>query len=118
MENERNETALFCHFCGCELTTETICEFDGVQMCRDCLYDRTTVCDCCGDRIWNEDDYGDENICLCESCRDENYTRCNNCDTLISNDDVYYDDDDMFWGHCILVYGTLENGIEEAQIAG
>ena len=32
--------------------------------------------------------------------------------------DVYYDDDDMFWGHCILVYGTLENGIEEAQIAG
>ena len=32
--------------------------------------------------------------------------------------DVYYDDDDMFWGHCILVYGTLENGIEEAEIAG
>ena len=32
--------------------------------------------------------------------------------------EVYYDDDDMFWGHCILVYGTLENGIEEAQIAG
>ena len=32
--------------------------------------------------------------------------------------DVYYDDDDIFWGHCILVYGTLENGIEEAQIAG
>ena len=32
--------------------------------------------------------------------------------------EVFYDDDDMFWGHCILVYGTLENGIEEAQIAG
>ena len=32
--------------------------------------------------------------------------------------EVFYDDDDMFWGHCILVYGTLENGIEEAEIAG
>ena len=32
--------------------------------------------------------------------------------------DVYYDDDDMFWGHCIWVYGTLENGIKDASIAG
>ena len=32
--------------------------------------------------------------------------------------EVFYDDDDMFWGHSILVYGTLENGIEEAEIAG
>ena len=32
--------------------------------------------------------------------------------------DVYYDDDDMFWGHCIWAYGTLENGIEQAYIAG
>ena len=32
--------------------------------------------------------------------------------------DVYYDDDDMFWGHSILVDGTLENGIEQAYIAG
>ena len=31
--------------------------------------------------------------------------------------DVYYDDDDMFWGHCIWVYGTLENGIKDASIA-
>ena len=106
MENKRNEITLFCHFCGCELTAESVCEFDDVEMCRDCLYDRTTVCDCCGDRIWNEDDYGDENICLCESCRDENYTRCNNCDTLLSNDDAYYDDDDVsycrecYHNHC------------------
>ena len=32
--------------------------------------------------------------------------------------DVYYDDDDMFWGHCIWVYGTLEKGIKDANIAG
>ncbi len=32
--------------------------------------------------------------------------------------EMFYDDDDMFWGHCILVDGTLENGIKEAYIAG
>ena len=32
--------------------------------------------------------------------------------------DVYYDDDDMFWGHCIWAYGTLEIGIQDATIAG
>ena len=32
--------------------------------------------------------------------------------------EVFYDDDDMFWGHSILVDGTLENGIEQAYIAG
>ena len=32
--------------------------------------------------------------------------------------DVYYDDDDMFWGHCIWAYGTLENGVQDATIAG
>ena len=32
--------------------------------------------------------------------------------------EVFYDDDDMFWGHSILVDGTLENGREQAYIAG
>lgn len=32
--------------------------------------------------------------------------------------EVFYDDDDMFWGHSILVDGTPENGIEQAYIAG
>ena len=32
--------------------------------------------------------------------------------------EVFYDDDDMFWGHSILVDGTLENGMEQAYIAG
>lgn len=31
---------------------------------------------------------------------------------------AYYDDDDMFWGHCITVYGSLEEGVETAQIEG
>ena len=29
-----------------------------------------------------------------------------------------FDDDDMFWGHTVEVCGSLENGIESANIAG
>ena len=31
---------------------------------------------------------------------------------------AYFDDDDMFWGHIVEVCGSLENGIESANIAG
>lgn len=31
---------------------------------------------------------------------------------------AYYDDDDLFWGHTIEVCGSLEHGIESADIAG
>ena len=84
MSKKTNEPAYFCEYCGRELTAETVCEFDGVMMCSDCMAERTVHCDCCGDRIWNEDDYGNDSICLCETCRDDNYTRCNECDALIT----------------------------------
>lgn len=32
--------------------------------------------------------------------------------------EVYYQDDDMFWGHIIIVNGNVETGIEDAYIAG
>lgn len=31
---------------------------------------------------------------------------------------AYYDDDDLFWGHSIEVCGSLQNGIESANIVG
>ena len=31
---------------------------------------------------------------------------------------AYFDDDDMFFGHCIVVYGTLEGGVSSAEMAG
>lgn len=31
---------------------------------------------------------------------------------------AYFDDDDMFWGHTVEICGSLENGIEHANIAG
>ena len=31
---------------------------------------------------------------------------------------AYFDDDDMFFGHCVVVYGTLEGGVSSAVMAG
>ena len=31
---------------------------------------------------------------------------------------VYYDDDDMFWGHTVEVYGSIDKGIVSVNIAG
>lgn len=31
---------------------------------------------------------------------------------------AYYDDDDLFWGHAIEICGSLENGIERANLVG
>lgn len=31
---------------------------------------------------------------------------------------AYFDDNDLFWGHTVEVCGSLENGIESANIAG
>ena len=31
---------------------------------------------------------------------------------------VYYNDDDMFWGHSVIVEGNVETGMERAYIAG
>lgn len=30
--------------------------------------------------------------------------------------EIYYHDDDMFFGHVIIVSGSLENGIDDGQI--
>ncbi|MBQ8514463.1 MAG: DUF2262 domain-containing protein [Ruminococcus sp.] len=32
--------------------------------------------------------------------------------------EIYYDDDDMFWGHVIIVHGTLDGDFTGAEIAG
>ena len=31
---------------------------------------------------------------------------------------AYFDDDDMFFGHCVVVYGTLVDGVTSAEMAG
>ncbi|MBR6769689.1 MAG: DUF2262 domain-containing protein [Lachnospiraceae bacterium] len=31
---------------------------------------------------------------------------------------IYYEDDDMFWGHIIMINGNIDRGLEDAAIAG
>ena len=31
---------------------------------------------------------------------------------------AYFDDDDMLFGHCVVVYGTLADGVSSAVMAG
>ncbi len=47
--------------------------------------------------------------------------RINLCEFSINskgNFSGFYDDDDMFWGHTVLVEGSLANGFDRAYIAG
>lgn len=32
--------------------------------------------------------------------------------------EIFYDDDDMFWGHVIIVNGNIESGLDDATMAG
>lgn len=31
---------------------------------------------------------------------------------------AYFDDDDMFFSHCVVVYGSLTDGVASAEMAG
>ena len=83
-----------CSVCGCVISEEDRREFNGQDICADCLDDHTCVCACCGERIWNEDDAGGSYIHLCQGCYDRYYTTCEDCGRIISYDDAYYADDD------------------------
>lgn len=40
------------------------------------------------------------------------------CVSTDGNFEIFYDDDDMFWGHVVIVSGNIETGIDDAYIAG
>lgn len=40
------------------------------------------------------------------------------CVSTDGNFEIFYDDDDMFWGHVVIVSGNIETGIEDADMAG
>ena len=40
------------------------------------------------------------------------------CVSTDGNFELFYDDDDMFWGHVVIVSGNIETGIDDAYMAG
>ena len=57
----------FCDRCGKELQDHEIYEFDGKELCEDCLNNHTAVCIHCDERIWEEHNAGTTWYCLVSS---------------------------------------------------
>lgn len=89
------ENAFLCAVCGGEYAMDQRQEFDGQDLCPDCLSQETTTCSVCGARVWRDDNAGDEQTPLCTSCYERLYTNCVRCGALIRQDRTLYDWNDQ-----------------------
>lgn len=68
---------------------------------------------------WQEDDDEKENAdSITEEAFAQRITLSELSLTYEGDFMAYFDDDDLFWGHAVEVCGSLENGIESANIVG
>ena len=79
-----------CDICGFEFPDDREREFDGQQLCPNCLNIHTLLCRECGQRFWRTDNAGTEELSLCPSCYEEHYTTCHRCHRLVRESEVYY----------------------------
>ena len=88
------EQTFVCACCGETFPQDQHQEFDGQDVCPDCLETETLLCDCCGNRIWRENNAGDSGTPVCHSCYDHYYTECIRCGATIRCEDARYASDD------------------------
>lgn len=81
---------VICHICGAIVSKEESIEFNGKNLCSDCVDNETTVCDKCNIRIWNDDNAGDFDTRLCQDCYDKHYVSCGDCGAIIAKDNAYF----------------------------
>ena len=62
-----------CDIYGFEFPDDREREFDGQQLCHNCLNIHTLLCRECGQRFWRTDNAGTEEFPLCPSCYEEHY---------------------------------------------
>lgn len=71
---------------------------------------------------YDDDDESDEETETVREITEKEFAeRISTCDiSFNSNGDfsVFYDDDDMFWGHTIIVQGNVKTGFESAEMFG
>lgn len=79
-----------CDICGFEFPDDREREFDGQQLCHNCLNIHTLLCRECGQRFWRTDNAGTEEFPLCPSCYEEHYTTCCRCHRLVRENEAYY----------------------------
>lgn len=91
---EPEAEAFFCDRCGGEFELCDLTDFDGEQMCDECLDEYTFVCWDCQNRFRNGDWYEYQHGWLCVDCYDYHYNTCEQCGTVIHNENAHYPEDD------------------------
>ena len=72
-----------CLICRQEHPLEERVEFDGGEVCPNCMEKHTVVCRHCDKRIWRSSNEGTEDHPLCVRCFENHYTFCSRCGTLL-----------------------------------
>lgn len=74
------------------------------------------------EEYYDDDDESDEETEPIHEITEKEFAkRIETCDISFDGDgdfSVYYADDDMFWGHTVIVCGNIKTGFESAEIAG
>ena len=86
-----------CTHCQGEHPLTERTEFNGQDLCPDCLAEDTILCRDCGRRIWTDDNEGSEDHPLCQCCYERRYTNCDRCGALLRTHQALYmygDDDE------------------------
>ena len=117
MKENKKEATFTCGGCLEEFPVDQLHEFDGRNLCSECLEDQTALCSVCGERIWSYDNAGTEGTPLCQLCYDNHYTSCDRCGALIRLEEACYapDDEDEEYPMCQDCYTRMEraNAIQD-----
>ena len=105
-----SERTFVCDICGHERPWDERAEFDGQNLCADCLDTHTVLCVECGGRIWSDDNAGSRDEPLCQDCYDDNYTSCCRCGRQLREDQAYYESSDEYdeRPYCSQCYAALD----------
>ena len=105
-----SEHTFVCDICGHERPWDERAEFDGQNLCADCLDAHTVLCVECGGRIWSDDNAGSRDEPLCQDCYDDNYTSCCRCGRQLREDQAYYESSDEYdeRPYCSQCYAALD----------
>ena len=105
-----SEHTFVCDICGHERPWDERAEFDGQNLCADCLDAHTVLCVECGGRIWSDDNAGSQDEPLCQDCYDDNYTSCCRCGRQLREDQAYYESSDEYdeRPYCSQCYAALD----------
>ena len=105
-----SEHTFVCDICGHERPWDERAEFDGQNLCADCLDTHTVLCVECGGRIWSDDNAGSRDEPLCQDCYDDNYTSCCRCGRQLREDQAYYESSDEYdeRPYCSQCYAALD----------